>query len=82
SFKDYCNKNNINVGDFRGDSSSESELYHFIGKVIIYFHALFWPAILSSTCYKTPTSGFANGFLTVNGKKMSKSRGTFIPART
>ncbi|ABU60945.2 methionine--tRNA ligase [Francisella tularensis] len=82
SFKDYCNKNNINFGDFWGDSSSESELYHFIGKDIIYFHALFWPAILSSTGYKTPTSVFANGFLTVNGKKMSKSRGTFIQART
>ena len=82
SFKDYCNKNNINFDDFWGDSSSESELYHFIGKDIIYFHALFWPVILSSTGYKTPTSVFANGFLTVNGKKMSKSRGTFIQART
>lgn len=82
SFKDYCNKNDVNFDEFWGDSSSESELYHFIGKDIIYFHALFWPAILASTGYKTPTSVFANGFLTVNGKKMSKSRGTFIQART
>lgn len=82
SFKDFCNKNNVDFDQYWGDSSSESELYHFIGKDIIYFHALFWPAILASTGYKTPTSVFANGFLTVNGKKMSKSRGTFIQART
>lgn len=82
SFKDYCNKNNVDFNQYWGDNSSQSELYHFIGKDIIYFHALFWPAILSSTGYKTPTSVFANGFLTVNGKKMSKSRGTFIQART
>lgn len=82
SFKDYCNKNDVDFNEFWGDSSNDSELYHFIGKDIIYFHALFWPAILSSTGYKTPTSVFANGFLTVNGKKMSKSRGTFIQART
>ncbi|MEY8768063.1 methionine--tRNA ligase [Francisella philomiragia] len=82
SFRDYCNKNNLNFDEFWGDNSCESELYHFIGKDIIYFHALFWPAILSSAGYKTPTSVFANGFLTVNGKKMSKSRGTFIQART
>lgn len=82
SFRDYCNKNNVDFNEFWGDDSCESELYHFIGKDIIYFHALFWPAILPSTGYKTPTSVFANGFLTVNGKKMSKSRGTFIQART
>ncbi|AFJ42981.1 methionine--tRNA ligase [Francisella orientalis] len=82
SFRDYCNKNNVDFNEFWGDDSCENELYHFIGKDIIYFHALFWPAILLSTGYKTPTSVFANGFLTVNGKKMSKSRGTFIQART
>lgn len=81
SFKDYCNKTALGFDQFWGNGS-QSELYHFIGKDIIYFHALFWPAILASTGYKTPTSVFANGFLTVNGKKMSKSRGTFIQART
>ncbi|OEZ33647.1 methionine--tRNA ligase [Francisella endosymbiont of Amblyomma maculatum] len=82
SFRDYCNNNNVDFDQFWGDNNSNNELYHFIGKDIIYFHALFWPAILASTGYKTPTSVFANGFLTVNGKKMSKSRGTFIKART
>ncbi|MFV9931261.1 MAG: methionine--tRNA ligase [Francisella endosymbiont of Hyalomma asiaticum] len=82
SFRDYCNNNNVDFDQFWGDNNSNSELYHFIGKDIIYFHALFWLAILASIGYKTPTSVFANGFLTVNGKKMSKSRGTFIQART
>ncbi|API86289.1 methionine--tRNA ligase [Francisella uliginis] len=82
SFKDFCSKNDVDFDQYWGENSNESELYHFIGKDIIYFHALFWPAILTSTGYKTPTSVFANGFLTVNGKKMSKSRGTFIQART
>jgi methionyl-tRNA synthetase len=58
------------------------ELYHFIGKDIIYFHALFWPAMLSGANFRTPNAVFAHGFLTVNGEKMSKSRGTFIKART
>ncbi|QLE79480.1 methionine--tRNA ligase [Francisella sp. Scap27] len=82
SVKDYCNKNNLDFDNYWGKNSQDTELYHFIGKDIIYFHALFWPAILEATGYKTPTSVFANGFLTVNGKKMSKSRGTFIQART
>ncbi|MFT4694271.1 MAG: methionyl-tRNA synthetase [Francisella sp.] len=82
STKDYCNKNNIDFNKYWGDNSNETELYHFIGKDIIYFHALFWPAILEATNHRTPTSVYANGFLTVNGKKMSKSRGTFIQART
>src|SRR5690606_27825622 len=56
--------------------------YHFIGKDIVYFHTLFWPAVLEGSGLRTPTSVFAHGFLTVNGKKMSKSRGTFIKART
>jgi methionyl-tRNA synthetase len=61
---------------------SQTELYHFIGKDILYFHALFWPAMLHFSGYRTPTKIFAHGFLTVNGEKMSKSRGTFITARS
>lgn len=64
------------------ETESTVELYHFIGKDIIYFHALFWPAILYGANFRTPTAIFANGFLTINGQKMSKSRGTFIKART
>lgn len=60
----------------------DTELYHFIGKDIVYFHTLFWPAVLHGADFRLPTSVFAHGFLTVNGKKMSKSRGTFINART
>ncbi|MBT8141905.1 MAG: methionine--tRNA ligase [Gammaproteobacteria bacterium] len=62
--------------------NSEHEIYHFIGKDIVYFHALFWPAVLAGAGYKVPTKIFPHGFLTVDGKKMSKSRGTFIKART
>jgi methionyl-tRNA synthetase len=61
---------------------SDAELYHFIGKDILYFHALFWPAMLQHAGLRTPTKLFAHGFLTVNGEKMSKSRGTFITARS
>ncbi len=61
---------------------SQAELYHFIGKDIIYFHALFWPAMLNGAGFRTPSAIFAHGFLTVDGAKMSKSRGTFIKART
>jgi len=61
---------------------SKAELYHFIGKDIIYFHSLFWPAVLTGSGFRTPTAIHAHGFLTVNGQKMSKSRGTFITART
>jgi methionyl-tRNA synthetase len=61
---------------------SQTELYHFIGKDILYFHALFWPATLEYSGYRKPTKIFAHGFLTVNGEKMSKSRGTFITARS
>ncbi len=63
-------------------ADSEHEVYHFIGKDIVYFHTLFWPAVLEGAGMRKPTSVFAHGFLTVNGKKMSKSRGTFINART
>ncbi len=80
SFQAYCEKHNIDF-DHYWKSSQTSELYHFIGKDIIYFHALFWPAILQNAGYRKPTGIFANGFLTINGQKMSKSRGTFITAR-
>lgn len=63
-------------------ADSRTELYHFIGKDIVYFHALFWPAMLEGAGYRKPTAIFAHGFLTVNGQKMSKSRGTFIKARS
>ncbi|WP_262966898.1 methionine--tRNA ligase [Methylobacter psychrophilus] len=81
SFKNLCAKQELNFDDFWALDSS-AELYHFIGKDIIYFHALFWPAMLSGAQFRTPTAIFAHGFLTVNGEKMSKSRGTFITART
>ena len=64
------------------NAGSATELYHFIGKDILYFHALFWPAMLENSGYRTPTQIFAHGFLTVNGQKMSKSRGTFITAES
>ncbi len=81
SFKNLCDKQGLDFDEFwRKDS--EAELYHFIGKDIIYFHALFWPAMLSGADFRTPSAIFAHGFLTVNGEKMSKSRGTFIKART
>ena len=63
------------------NNAENSEVYHFIGKDIVYFHALFWPAILKGSGYRLPSAIFAHGFLTVNGQKMSKSRGTFITAR-
>ncbi|WP_119344580.1 methionine--tRNA ligase [Facilibium subflavum] len=81
SFKDFCNKAGIDFDSY-WKQDSQAELYHFIGKDIVYFHALFWPAILHAVGYRTPTGVFANGFLTINGQKMSKSRGTFISART
>jgi len=80
SFKNLCAKSNLNFDDFWG-KDSKAELYHFIGKDILYFHALFWPAMLSGAGFRLPTAINAHGFLTVNGQKMSKSRGTFINAR-
>jgi methionyl-tRNA synthetase len=80
SFKNLCDKENINFDQFWGADSS-AELYHFIGKDIVNFHALFWPAMLTSANFRTPTKVCVHGFVTVNGKKMSKSRGTFINAR-
>jgi methionyl-tRNA synthetase len=81
SFQNLCDKTGLKFDDFWG-VGSDVELYHFIGKDIIYFHALFWPAMLSGANFRTPDAIFAHGFLTVNGEKMSKSRGTFITART
>ncbi len=82
SFKNYCAKTEgLEFNEFWGPDSS-AELYHFIGKDIIYFHALFWPAMLHGASFRTPSAIFSHGFLTVDGQKMSKSRGTFIKART
>ncbi|MBT3812725.1 MAG: methionine--tRNA ligase [Gammaproteobacteria bacterium] len=81
SFKNFCTKQNLDFDEFWAKDSN-TELYHFIGKDIIYFHALFWPAMLNGAGFRTPSAIFAHGFLTVNGEKMSKSRGTFIKART
>lgn len=82
SFKNLCDKrDDLNFDDY-WKADSEHELYHFIGKDIAYFHTLFWPAVLSGSNFRTPTAVFCHGFLTVNGQKMSKSRGTFIKART
>ncbi len=81
SFKHLCAGKGVNFDDYWGPDSS-AELYHFIGKDIIYFHALFWPAMLHGAGFRTPSAVYAHGFLTVNGEKMSKSRGTFIKART
>ena len=81
SFKKLCDNSELNFDEFFG-RDSDTELYHFIGKDIIYFHALFWPATLMGSNFRTPSGVFAHGFLSVNGRKMSKSRGTFINART
>lgn len=81
SFKNYCDKTGVNFDQF-WQKDSDAEIYHFIGKDIIYFHSLFWPAMLDGADYRKPTSVYAHGFVTVNGAKMSKSRGTFIKART
>ena len=81
SFRNLCEREGIDFDTFWGEQA-ESELYHFIGKDIVNFHALFWPAMLSSAGFRTPTAVCVHGFLTVNGKKMSKSRGTFINARS
>ncbi len=82
SFKNLCDKRKDLNFDEYWKADSKTELYHFIGKDIIYFHALFWPAVLHGAGFRTPSAIFANGFLTIDGQKMSKSRGTFIKART
>jgi methionyl-tRNA synthetase len=81
SFKHLCNRTGLKFDDFWG-AQSKAELYHFIGKDILYFHALFFPATLQFSGHRTPTKVFAHGFLTVDGAKMSKSRGTFITAES
>ena len=82
SFRNLCDKTDGLDFDAYWAPESEAELYHFIGKDIIYFHTLFWPAMLHGAGFRTPSAVFAHGFLTVDGAKMSKSRGTFIKART
>jgi len=81
SFKHFCQQKGLNFDDWWG-TDSKAELYHFIGKDILRFHALFWPAMLAGAGFRQPNAVYAHGFLTVNGHKMSKSRGTFINART
>jgi len=81
SFKHFAEKQNLSFDEF-WKADDKTELYHFIGKDIAYFHTLFWPAVLSGSGYRTPTKVFCHGFLTVDGAKMSKSRGTFIKARS
>ena len=81
SFKNYCEREGLDFDAFWKEGA-DTELYHFIGKDILYFHALFWPAMLKFSGFRTPTKIFAHGFLTVNGEKMSKSRGTFITAES
>jgi len=82
SFLQLCNRRDDLDFDAYWKAGSDMEVYHFIGKDIVYFHTLFWPAVLEGSGFRQPTSVFAHGFLTVNGRKMSKSRGTFIKART
>ncbi|PWW11430.1 methionine--tRNA ligase [Mangrovibacter plantisponsor] len=82
SFKNLCDKRgDLNFDDW-WKKDADSELYHFIGKDIVYFHSLFWPAMLEGSGYRKPTNLFVHGYVTVNGAKMSKSRGTFIKAST
>ncbi len=81
SFRNLCEREGIDFDAF-WDTDSDAEVYHFIGKDIVYFHALFWPALLHGAGFRKPSAVWAHGFLTVDGAKMSKSRGTFIKART
>ncbi|MFC0444909.1 methionine--tRNA ligase [Pseudidiomarina halophila] len=82
SFKHYCTTTGNADFESYWEKDSTAELYHFIGKDIIYFHSLFWPAMLNGADFRQPTNVWAHGFITVNGTKMSKSKGTFIMART
>ena len=81
SFKKLCEEKGLDF-DAYWSEGSDTELYHFIGKDIVYFHALFWPAMLEGAGFRKPSGVFTHGFLTINGEKMSKSRGTFIKAST
>ena len=82
SFKNLCDKRGDLSFDEFWQKDSKTDLYHFIGKDIVYFHSLFWPAMLEGSNYRKPTNIFVHGYVTVNGAKMSKSRGTFITARS
>jgi len=81
SFKNYCDTHNLDFDEY-WKADSDAELYHFIGKDITYFHCLFWPAMLEGAGFRKPTGVNVHGFVTVNGAKMSKSKGTFIKGRT
>jgi len=81
SFRNFCDRSGVDFEAFTG-AGAKTEMIHFIGKDIMYFHALFWPAMLHAAGFRTPSAIFVHGFLTVNGQKMSKSRGTFITARS
>ncbi|OAZ96181.1 methionine--tRNA ligase [Halomonas sp. G11] len=81
SFKNLCEREGIDFDSY-WEKDSDAEIYHFIGKDIVYFHALFWPAMLEGADLRTPTAVNCHGFVTVDGAKMSKSRGTFIKAAT
>ncbi len=81
SFRELCDREGLDFDAWWG-KDSKTEVHHFIGKDIVYFHTLFWPAMLMGAGFRTPTAVYAHGFLTVDGAKMSKSRGTFIRART
>lgn len=81
AFKEFCDQEKLDFEEFWQENST-TELYHFIGKDVAYFHTLFWPAMLMGSNYRLPTSVYVHGMLTVNGQKMSKSRGTFIKAKT
>ncbi|PHM74667.1 methionine--tRNA ligase [Xenorhabdus kozodoii] len=82
SFQNLCAKRDDLDFDEFWEKDSKADLYHFIGKDIVYFHSLFWPAMLEGCNYRKPTNLFVHGYITVNGTKMSKSRGTFIKAST
>lgn len=81
SFKNLCDRIGVDFDEYF-KANSQTEMYHFIGKDILYFHALFWPAMLHFSGHRAPTGVYAHGFLTVDGQKMSKSRGTFITAKS
>ncbi|EJG0940530.1 methionine--tRNA ligase [Vibrio parahaemolyticus O1] len=82
SFKNLCNKRDDLDFDEYWNKDSKTELYHFIGKDIVYFHSLFWPAMLEGSGFRKPNNVFVHGYVTVNGAKMSKSKGTFVKAST
>jgi len=81
SFSNYCDNSDVSFDEFWATDSA-AEVHHFIGKDIVNFHALFWPAVLSASGFRLPSRIHSHGFITVEGRKMSKSRGTFINART